>query len=121
MARGKNCLSDRATFLILIWLIIGTGALFYFPPKSFATQRMREAIFAAVFASVLLLTIHTSVPMTAKKAVVEIGFPFGRGLLLPYRYGYCVLKFLPVFGSASLFIAILGPIAYVLIIRRDSK
>ena len=116
-------MTDVFVLLILIWLIVGTGVLFYFPPASLAAKKMRQIICAAIGVSVLFLAIHTDVPMTAKEAVIEVGLPFGRPLLLPYRYGYSLFlfRFLPLCGLVGLFTATFGPIAYVFKTRRDSR
>ena len=105
----------------LIWLTVGVGLLFYFPPLSTGARRMRIAVLAGVVLSLAFLVLHVGVPMTAGVAYVEIGLPIGRGLRLPYRFGYFFFWLWPILGIVSLAVAAVGPAIYLVKTRKESS
>ncbi len=114
-------MTDLIDPAIILWLIVGTGIVFYFTPLSVGAKRMRIVTLASFFLCIVFLSTNMSVPMTAGDAYVRIGFPISGGLRLPYRYGYFILKFWPIFGLVLPTTAAVGPVAYVVKTRTDSR
>ena len=114
-------MTDLVEFAGILWLILGTGLLFYFTPLSVGARKIRIVALAAMFLCIVFLSTNISVPMTAGRAYVSIALPIWSRLRIPYRYGYFVVKFWPVFGLVSLTTAAVGPVAYVFKTRRDSR
>ena len=112
---------DLIELAVILWLIVGTGLVFYFTPLSVGARKMRVIALAAILLCIVFLSTQVSVPMSAGRAFVWIGVPIGGGLRLPYRYGYFILKFWPIFGLVSLTMAAVGPIAYVVKTRTDLR
>ena len=79
------------------------------------------AVLVSIFLTLAFLFLRADVPMTSGEAYVEVLSPFGRGLRLPYRYGYFLLKIWPVLMIAFLVIAAAGPVLYVIMNRRESS
>ena len=82
---------------------------------------MRIAILAGIVLSLAFLVLHVDVPMTTGEAYVEIGLPIGRGLRLPYRLGYFVLRLWLLLGVVSLVVAAVGPVVYLVKTREESS
>ncbi|HET9305949.1 MAG TPA: hypothetical protein VFO46_07990 [Candidatus Sulfotelmatobacter sp.] len=114
-------MTDLIGFAVILWLIVGTGLVFYFTPVSVGARKMRIIALAAILLCIVFLSTQVSVPMSAGRAFVWIGAPTGGGLRLPYRYGYFILKLWPIFGLVSMTMAAVGPIAYVVKTRADLR
>jgi hypothetical protein len=112
---------DLLLLFVLVWMTIGTGLLFYFRPLSLAAKRIRMVVAAAVFGSAMTLSLHSGIADTSRGAFLEIGFPIGHDITLPYYpYAYFFYKLFPIFGFGALITATIGPIIYLLKTRRDS-
>jgi hypothetical protein len=105
--------SDFAVLLVLIWLTLGTGLLFYFPPLSLTAKRIRVFVCVAVFVFVLNLSLHTAIVDTKTGALFEVGLHWGPSMFIPWPYGYFVYQLLRISGLTSLVAAVFGPIAYL--------
>jgi hypothetical protein len=119
-------LSDLLLLVVLLWMTIGTGLLFCFPPVSITAKRIRMAVLVGMFGAVGALSMHSAIPMTKGDAYlqiwIEIWRPIGRPVILPYYpYAYLFYRLFPIFGFGSMFAATIGPIIYLLQTRRDSS
>ena len=66
---------DILVLFVLVWMTIGTGLLFYSRPRSIAAKRIRIVVLGAVFGSVVMLSLHSGIPMTSGEAYLSIGLP----------------------------------------------
>ena len=111
---------DLLVPIVLAWIVIGTGLLFYFPPPSIAARRIRVVVLAAMLGLAVAMFLHIDIPNTSGRAYVAVGLPFGGDAKLYYPYGYFCYRLFPVFLFALLSIATVGPLIYLLKTRRDS-
>jgi len=112
---------DLLLLFVLVWLTIGTGLLFYFRPFSLVARRVRMVVLAAVFGSVIALSLHSAILMTRGEAYLYIGLPVGHDVRLPYYpYAYLYFKLFPILKFGALITATMGPIIYLIQTRRDS-
>jgi hypothetical protein len=112
---------DLVVFIVLVWMTISMGLLFYFHPLSIAAKRIRIVVLAAMCGSVVTLSLHSAIADTKRGVFLEIGLPFGHDVMLSYPYSYLFDKVFPVFALSSLIMAAVGPVIYLLKTWRDSR
>jgi hypothetical protein len=114
-------MQDLIVLIVGAWIIIATGLVFYFRPLSVAARVLRMVVLAGMFGSAVAMCLHSGIPMTSGKAYVAVGLPFGHDVKLYGRYGYFFARLFPIFALGSLTMSGIGPIIYLLTIRRDSS
>ena len=111
---------DLLILFVLAWIIVSTGLLFYFQALSVAARRLRIVVLAAVFGSVVAISLHSEIPMTSGKAYMAVGLPWGHDLKLYGQYGDFFYKLFPILKLGSLIIIAIGPIIYLVKVHQDS-
>src|SRR5258707_790406 len=104
---------DILVLFVLVWMTIGTGLLFYSRPRSIAAKRIRIVVLGAVFGSVVMLSLHSGIPMTSGEAYLSIGLPVGHDVRLYYPYSYLFYTLFPIVKFGALITATIGPIVYL--------
>jgi hypothetical protein len=110
---------DLLVFVVVAWMIIGTGLLLYFRPLSVAARGMRMVVLAAMFGSAVAMSLHREIPMTSGNAYLSVGLPWGHDVKLYGPYEYFFYRPFPILKLGSLIIAAIGPISYLLKTHQD--
>jgi hypothetical protein len=106
---------DITTLCVVVVLVVLGGSLFYIPPPSPALARLRMAVLIVMACFVPMLFTHAAFVDSKQGGFVVLVLPGEFEVCLPHPYDYYVFyKTLPLIQVTLHFLAVVGPVFYLL-------